>query len=171
MPVHLLREDQHKSMIDLLAEIHAYYTEGAVISHEVIREHLLGNLLSPNSAHRLAVYSRDDGVVVGFAAITLVYSLVDFVPEKRKHCQLKELYVRSSMRSNGVGRALMSWVARHAVENGCHRIDWPVRATNAKGIAFYKSIGAEQVVERLSFRLSEPEVSTLASQQPGASDA
>ena len=171
MSVHLLREDQHESMINLLAEIHAYYNEGAAISHELIRDHLLGNLVSSNSPHRLVVYSQDDGAVVGFAAITLVYSLVDFVPEKRKHCQLKELYVRSSMRSNGVGRALMSWVARHAVENGCHRIDWPVRATNATGIAFYKSIGAEQVVERLSFRLSEPEVSTLASQWPGASDA
>jgi GNAT superfamily N-acetyltransferase len=171
MPVHLLREDQHESMIDLLAEIHAYYTEGEVVSREVIREHLLGNLLAPNSPHRLAVSSRDDGFVLGFAAITMVYSLVDFAPEKRKHCQLKELYVRSSMRSKGVGRALMAWVARHAVENGCHRIDWPVKATNAKGIAFYKSVGAEQVVERLSFRLSEPEVSALALQSPGASDA
>jgi ribosomal protein S18 acetylase RimI-like enzyme len=171
MPVHLLREDQHESMIDLLAEIHAYYNDGAVISHEVVREHLLGNLLSPSSPHQLVVFSRDGDLVVGFAAISFVYSLVDFAPAKRKHCQLKELYVRSSMRSNGVGRALMSWVARHAVENGCHRIDWPVKATNAKGIAFYKSIGAELVVDRLSFRLSQPGVSTLASQHPGASDA
>jgi ribosomal protein S18 acetylase RimI-like enzyme len=171
MPVHLLREDQHESMIDLLAEIHAYYNDGAVVSHETIREHLLCNLLAPSSPHRLVVFSHEGGLVAGFAAITFVYSLVDFAPEKRKHCQLKELYVRSSMRSNGVGHALMSWVARDAVENGCHRIDWPVKATNAKGIAFYKSIGAEQVVDRLSFRLSEPEVSTLASQHPGASDA
>lgn len=171
MRVHLLREDQHESMIDLLVEIHAYYTEGEVISHEVVREHLLKNLLSTDSPHRLAVCSGDDGVVAGFAAITLVYSLVDFAPEKRKHCQLKEVYVRSSMRSNGVGHALMSWVARHAVENGCHRIDWPVKATNDKGIAFYKSIGAEQVVERLSFRLAAPQVSALASQYLGASDA
>lgn len=171
MPVHLLREDQHESMIGLLAEIHAYYNDGAVISHEIIREHLLGNLLSPISPHRLVVFSHDDGFVAGFAAITFVYSLVDFTPEKRKHCQLKELYVRSSMRSNGIGHALMSWVARHAMENGCYRIDWPVKAENAKGIAFYKSIGAEQVVDRLSFRLSEPEVGILASQHPGARDA
>ncbi|WP_424195429.1 N-acetyltransferase family protein [Ampullimonas aquatilis] len=155
-------------MIDLLAEIHAYYNHGAAISHEVIREHLLENLLSPSSPHQLVVCSLDDGVVIGFAAITLVFSLVDFVPEKRKHCQLKELYVRSSMRSKGAGRALMSWVARHAAENGCLRIDWPVKVSNAKGIAFYKSVGAEQVVERLSFRLSEPKVSKLASQCPEA---
>ena len=164
MKVQLLREDQHDSMIDLLAEIHAYYTDGETISHEVIREHLLKNLLSPNSPHQLVVCSRDDGVAIGFAAITLVYSLVDFTPEKRKHLQLKELYVRSSMRSKGAGRSLMSWVARHAAENSCHRIDWPVKASNAKGIAFYESLGAQQLVERLSFRLSKPELSELASQ-------
>ena len=117
------------------------------------------------------VYSGDNSIVEGFAAITLVYSLVEFAPERCKQCQLKELYVRSSMRRKGVGRALMSWVAAHAVENGCHRIDWPVKATNTKGIAFYRSIGARQVVERLSFRLCEPEVSALASERPGASDA
>lgn len=171
MPVHLLREDQHESMIELLAEIHAYYNEGAYISHEVIREHLTKNLLSPESPHRLVVSSREDGVVEGFVAITLVYSLVDFEPEKRKHCQLKELYVRSSMRNNGVGHALMSWVAHHAVKNGCHRIDWPVKSTNSKGISFYKSIGAKQVVDRLGFRLSEPEVRILALQHLGASVA
>lgn len=164
MRVQLLREDQHDSMIDLLSEIHAYYTDGEAISHEVIREHLLENLLSPSSPHQLVVCSNDDEVVVGFAAITLVYSLVDFVPEKRKHLQLKELYVRSSMRSKGAGRSLMSWVARHAAQNGCHRIDWPVKASNSKGIAFYKSLGAQQVVERLSFRLSKPELIGLASQ-------
>ncbi|MDR7150904.1 GNAT superfamily N-acetyltransferase [Hydrogenophaga palleronii] len=158
-------------MIDLLADIHAYYTEGAAISREVIREHLVENLLSPSSPHQLVVCSLDHGIVIGFAAITMVYSLVDFAPEKRKHCQLKELYVRSSMRSKGAGRSLMSWVARHAAENGCHRIDWPVKASNAKGIAFYKGVGAEQVVERLSFRLSEQKLRELALQCPAASDA
>ena len=56
----------------------------------------------------------------------------------------------------------MKWVAQHAADHGCHRIDWPVKATNAGGIAFYKELGAQQVVERLSFRLSEPGLGELA---------
>lgn len=94
-------------MIDLLAEIHAYYNEGAVISQAFVREHLLGNLLSPASPHQLVVACAADGAVIGFAAITLVYSLVEFAPDKRRHCHLKELYVRSSQRGRGVGRALV----------------------------------------------------------------
>ena len=149
-------------MINLLREIHAYYNNGSEISTELVREHLSANLLAAGSPHELVVASGADGVVVGLAAITLVYSLVDFAPDKRKHCHLKELYVRSSERGRGVGRALMSWVARHALKNGCHRIDWPVRASNAGGISFYTSLGAAQVVERLSLRLSDSELSTLA---------
>lgn len=77
---------------------------------------------------------------------------------------LKELYVRSSDRSAGVGRALMAWVARHAVAHGCCRIDWPVKATNARGIAFYERLGAEPLAERLSYRLAEPGLSRLAAE-------
>ncbi len=70
--------------------------------------------------------------------------------------------MRTSARSQGVGHALMAWVARHAVEQGCARIDWPVQAANTRGQAFYEGLGATQLVERLSYRLSEPNLSRLA---------
>jgi len=95
-------------------------------------------------------------------------SLVDPMPETRRHCWLKELYVRSSQRGRGVGRALMAWVARDAVAHGCARIDWPVQAANGRGQAFYQRLGATQLVERLSYRLSGPTLSRLAGTDPGA---
>ncbi|MEJ8849211.1 GNAT family N-acetyltransferase [Variovorax rhizosphaerae] len=94
----------------------------------------------------------------------LTWSLVEPTPEQRRHCQLKELFVRSSERGLGVGKAIMTWVAQYTVDYGCRRIDWPVKATNARGIAFYEGLGARQVVERLSFRLSEPGLGKLARQ-------
>lgn len=168
MRVELVTETQHESLIDLLCELHTYYNEGSVVSRELVREHLLENLLGAESPHRLVVASEGDGTVVGLAVITLVYSVVDFSADKRKHCQLKELYVRPFSRSQGVGRALMLWVARYALENDCRRIDWPVKASNARGIAFYESLGAAQVVERLSYRLTEPYLSQLASERTSA---
>lgn len=166
MRVELVTDTQHESLIDLLCELHTYYNEGSVVSRELVREHLLENLLGAKSPHRLVVASADDGTVLGLAVITLVYSVVDFDIDKRKHCQLKELYVRPLARSQGVGRALMSWVARYAFENDCRRIDWPVKASNARGIAFYESLGAVQVAERLSYRLTEPCLSQLAHESP-----
>ncbi len=162
MRIGLVYESQYESLIDLLCELHTYYNEGSVVSREIVREHLLENLLGPKSPHRLIVASADNGSVIGLAAITLVYSLVDFATDKRKQCQLKELYVSASARSQGVGKALMSWVARYAYENGCRRIDWPVKASNARGISFYESFNAERVFDRLAYRLSEPNVYKLA---------
>jgi ribosomal protein S18 acetylase RimI-like enzyme len=162
MHVDLVSESEHESLIELLCELHAYYNNGAQISPELVRGHLLENLLGTASPHRLVVASDVDGRVTGLAAITLVYSLVEAAPDKRKHCQLKELYVRSSARGQGAGRALMAWVARYAVEQGCLRIDWPVKASNARGIAFYEGLGAERIVERLSYRLNGPEIVRLA---------
>jgi GNAT superfamily N-acetyltransferase len=162
MRVDLVSEAEHESLIDLLCELHAFYNEGTVVPREAVKEHLLENLLAAGSPHRLVVASSDEGRVVGLAAITLVYSLVDFSAEKRKHCQLKELYVRSSERSKGAGRALMSWVARYAFEKGCRRIDWPVKASNARGLSFYESLGAQRVVDRLNYRLTESGMAQLA---------
>ncbi len=161
MRVELVSESQHESLIDLLCELHTYYNEGSVVPRALVAEHLIENLLAGTSPHRLVVASSS-GEVVGLAAITLVYSLVEFAADQRKHCQLKELYVRSSHRSQGVGKALMTWVARHALENGCHRMDWPVKASNAKGISFYESLGAGRVNERLSYRLSDPNMRRIA---------
>jgi ribosomal protein S18 acetylase RimI-like enzyme len=162
MQINLVSPPQHESLVDLLRELHSYYNEGSTVPHETVRSHLIENLLGPESPLRLVVAHNAEGHILGFAAITLTFSLVEPSPEQRRHCQLKELYVRSSARSLGVGKALMSWVAKHAADNGCRRIDWPVKATNARGIAFYESLGAEQVVERLSYRLSEPSLGELA---------
>ena len=157
---------QHESLIDLLCELHGYYNAGAVVSRDLVREHLVDNLLGAASPHRLIVASTDDNGVVGLAAITLVYSLIDPAISTRKHCQLKELYVRSSARSQGAGHALMAWVARHALDQGCCRIDWPVKASNTSGMAFYERLGAEQVVDRLSYRLAETRLRRLAELAP-----
>lgn len=160
--VALVSEQQHESLVELLCELHSYYNEGSSVAHELVRSYLVECLLAPTSPLHLAVATREASQVVGFAAVSLTYSLVEPTADKRTQCWLKELYVRSASRSLGVGKALMSWVAQYAVAHECCRIDWPVKATNARGIAFYESIGAKQVGDRLSFRLSEPNLSSLA---------
>jgi GNAT superfamily N-acetyltransferase len=164
MHVDLVSESQHESLVELLCELHAYYNGASQVAPQLVREHLLQNLLGPASPHRLVVASDGEGRVTGLAAITLVFSLVEPAPDKRRHCQLKELYVRSSCRGQGCGRALMAWVARYAWDNGCRRIDWPVKASNARGISFYEELGAERVIERLSYRLDGPAIRRLAAE-------
>lgn len=169
MRVESVSQPQHESLVDLLCELHTYYNEGSLVSRDMVRSYLVDTLLAPDSPLRLVVAIDACEQVAGFAAISLTYSLVEPAPDRRRHCWLKELYVRMPHRGAGVGKALMAWIARYAVDNGCCRIDWPVKATNARGIAFYERLGAERVVERLSYRLSEPALGRLAA--AGASGA
>lgn len=162
MHVELASEAHHESLADLLCELHAYYNDGSILSKDLVRSYLVGTLLAPESPLKLVVAAHSDGQVDGFAAISLTYSLVEPSPEQRRQCWLKELYVRSGSRGSGVGRALMSWVARYAVDNGCCRMDWPVKESNTRGIAFYESLGAVRVVERLNYRLSGEGLNRLA---------
>ena len=162
MRVELASEEHRESLADLLCELHAYYNEGSSVSKELVRSYLADALLAPESPLKLFVAARTDGEVAGLAALSLTYSLVEPSPEQRRQCWLKELYVRSGCRGGGVGRALMSRVARYALDNGCCRIDWPVKESNTRGIAFYECLGAMRVVERLSYRLSGPALRRLA---------
>ncbi|MFP5443087.1 MAG: GNAT family N-acetyltransferase, partial [Betaproteobacteria bacterium] len=79
--IELVAEHQHASLVDLLCELHAFYDQGATPPRQVVMEHLRQNLLAPGSAQRLLVASRSDGVVVGLAAFSLVYSLVEFAED------------------------------------------------------------------------------------------
>ncbi len=152
----------HEFLIDLLCELHGYYNDGASIARELVRSHLLDKLLAADSPLRLIVACDVDDRVVGFAALSLVWSLVEPGIDKRRQCQLKELYVSSSARGQGVGEVLMAWVARYAAQHGCGRIDWPVNASNARGIAFCERLGARLVEERLGYRLSGQALAALA---------
>ena len=155
----------------LLCELYAYYNDSSTVTRDVVQSHLLENLLAVDSPLRLVVASHPHRGVVGFAAIALLHSLVDPTPENRRQCLVKELFVRSCERGQGIGRALMAWVARYAVDHGCGRIDWNVKASNRAGITFYKGLGAEQVTERLSFRLSLPNMAQLAGESSSDLDA
>jgi len=55
---------------------------------------------------------------------------------------LEDLFVRPQARGLGIGRLLLAWLARTAVERGCARLDWAVLDWNAPAIAFYRKLGA-----------------------------
>ena len=56
---------------------------------------------------------------------------------------LEDLFVREAFRGRGIGRALLSEVARVARQEGSVGIRWEVLDWNESAIKFYKSLGAE----------------------------
>jgi len=55
---------------------------------------------------------------------------------------LEDIFVRPQYRARGIGKALMTRLAKRCVEQGYTRVEWSVLDWNRPSITFYKSIGA-----------------------------
>ena len=73
-----------------------------------------------------------------------------------------DLFVRTAQRSHGIGRALLSALARVAQQRGCGRMEWAVLDWNEPALRFYKSLGARQMNEWIIHRLTPAEIARLA---------
>lgn len=80
----------------------------------------------------------------------------------RRGLYLEDLFVLPAYRGRGVGRRLMSHLARVALERRCGRMEWWVLDWNESAIRFYKSIGAVAMDEWTVYRLGGDALSRLA---------
>ncbi len=76
---------------------------------------------------------------------------------------LEDLFVRPAFRGKGIGKALLTYLARTAVEEGCGRFEWQVLNWNRPAIEFYKSLGARVMDEWSTMRISGEPLRKLAS--------
>ncbi|MGA7158829.1 MAG: GNAT family N-acetyltransferase [Acidobacteriaceae bacterium] len=76
--------------------------------------------------------------------------------------RLEDLYVTPSLRSHGIGKALLARLARIAVDQGCPRLEWDVLHWNEPAIAVYHRIGAHILTEWRIMRLSDEPLANLA---------
>jgi len=67
---------------------------------------------------------------------------------------LEDLYVRPVARGAGVGRELLEYLARVAVERGWERFEWAVLDWNEPAIGFYRKLGAEPLTGWTIFRVT-----------------
>ncbi|HEY1890721.1 MAG TPA: GNAT family N-acetyltransferase [Steroidobacteraceae bacterium] len=79
---------------------------------------------------------------------------------------LEDLFVRPEARGRGVGKRLLSYLARTAVERRCARLEWAVLTWNEPSIGFYRSLGALPMDEWKVFRLTGEALASLAGSGP-----
>jgi diamine N-acetyltransferase len=56
---------------------------------------------------------------------------------------LEDLYVRESLRGKGIGKALLTALAKRCVDEELARFEWTVLDWNTPSIDFYKAMGAK----------------------------
>jgi diamine N-acetyltransferase len=74
--------------------------------------------------------------------------------------------VRPAFRGKGIGKALLSHLAKLSIEQGCSRLQWTVLDWNAPSIEFYKSLGAVMMDEWKLCRVNGAALAQLAKAAP-----
>ena len=129
------------------------------LAHEVeatedgIREALFGDW--PGAEVVLAYVGSD---LAGFALF--FHNFSTFLG--RRGLYLEDLFVLPAYRGRGVGRRLLAYLARVALERKCGRMEWWVLDWNESAIRFYETIGARAMDEWTVYRLDGDALFRLA---------
>ena len=78
---------------------------------------------------------------------------------------LEDLFVLPEYRGRGIGTAILRELARIAVERGYGRMEWWCLDWNTDSIKFYEALGAEQMSEWTTHRVSGDAIKKLATEE------
>lgn len=154
-----IREAKGRDSATILAfirELAIYEKEehSVIATEETIRESLFGD----NATAKALVCEDEQGKVHGYAIYFYNYSTW----LAKKGLYLEDLYVSEQSRGRGIGKKLLTHLAKLAVNEGCGRFEWSVLDWNAPAIAFYESLGAKPQNEWTIYRLTGDALATLA---------
>jgi GNAT superfamily N-acetyltransferase len=124
-------------LIRALAEYERLSSE-VVLDENELREHLFGG-----RRYAEVLLAEEGGAVVGFALF--FHNFSTFLAKPGLY--LEDLFVRPERRGQGHGQALLSALARVALERGCGRFEWSVLDWNEPALRFYRKLGATPMNE------------------------
>ncbi|WP_026424466.1 GNAT family N-acetyltransferase [Actinokineospora inagensis] len=154
MSVRRATESDVDAIVRLVYELADY--ERALPECHLTAEQLLAALFG-DSPKLFAHVAEVDGQVVGCALWFL-----NFSTWRGTHgIYLEDLVVRPTARGQGLGKALLTELARECVRNGYHRLEWSVLDWNEPAIGFYKSLGAVPLDEWTVYRLTDDALTAL----------
>ena len=143
--------------IDIFIEMETYHNKNLTLSREDMARYLNDKVFPANSGTQVHKVVCDDRIVA-FACISILH------PSPRFSGQMfiKELFVSETFRGMGIGRRLMSHIAKTAQEKECLMLDWLSVKTDKRVQDFYHSVGAK-VVDGVNYhRLFGQAISDLA---------
>ncbi len=149
------RPDEAGLVLSLVRELAEYEK----LLHEVeATEAMIGEALFGSDVRRFCDIAERNGEVAGFAVWFVNFSTFS----GRPGIYLEDLFVRPAQRGKGIGKALLSHLARQCVANGWSRLQWAVLDWNTPSIEFYKSLGAEMLEEWTVCKVAGPALTALA---------
>lgn len=153
----IIRPANFNDVVDIFSLIQGL-AEYEKLSHQVtgspeaLEKHLFGE-----KPYAEAIMAQWGGKSVGFALFFPTYST--FLTQPGLY--IEDIFVLTEYRCRGIGKALLSYVAKLAVERGAGRLEWSVLDWNEPAIQFYKSRGAEVLPEWRTCRVTGDKLTEL----------
>ena len=137
-PAYALRAAELRDVVPIVGLIREL-AEFEKLTHllQVTPEKLRPNLFGEKAVAEPMV-AEADGEVIAFALFFTNFST--FLAQPGLY--LEDLYVQPAHRGAGVGEALLTRLARLAVDRGYGRFEWSVLDWNENAIRFYERMGA-----------------------------
>ncbi len=145
--------------IDLLFKLIQALAEYEKLPHlvsgspEALKQHLFGSRIYAEAI--LAIWQNK---VVGFALFFPNYST--FLTKPGIH--LEDLFVLPEYRRRGIGKAILNYLAKLAVERDAGRLEWSVLDWNESAINFYEQMGAKILPDWRTCRVTGKALTDLA---------
>jgi GNAT superfamily N-acetyltransferase len=149
------RPDEAGLVLSLVRELAEYEK----LLHEVeATEAMIGEALFGSNVRLFCDIAEWNGEAAGFAVWFINFSTFS----GRSGIYLEDLFVRPALRGKGIGKALLSHLAKQCVANGWSRLQWSVLDWNTPSIEFYKSLGAVLMDEWTVCKVAGPALAALA---------
>ena len=139
-------------LIEALAE-YEKLSHAVTGNADALKEHLFGS-----RTYAEAIIAEYGGQAVAFALFFHNYSTFLTKPG----IYLEDLFVVPEYRRQGIGKALLTYLAQLAVSRGCGRLEWSVLDWNESAIAFYESMGASILEDWRICRVTGESLTQLA---------
>ena len=149
------RPDEAGLVLSLVRELAEYEK----LLHEVeATEAMISEALFGSNVRLFCDIAEWNGEAAGFAVWFINFSTFS----GRSGIYLEDLFVRPALRGKGLGKALLSHLAKECVTQGWSRLQWSVLDWNTPSIEFYKSLGAVLMDEWTVCKVAGPALSALA---------
>ncbi len=142
-------------LLSLIRELAAY--EKNAHKAVVTEDDLLRDGFGPQPKFRMLI-AEWESEAAGYASFFYFYSTF----QGRLALFLEDLFVLDKFRGKGIGKALLTAVAKLAIEEGCYGLRWEVLDWNRPAIEFYERLGADFLNDRKVVAMSGEALQRLA---------
>jgi GNAT superfamily N-acetyltransferase len=128
-------------------------TSNVTGNSDLLRSHLFGD-----RPYAEVIVAEIADRIVGFGLFFHTYST--FLTQPGLY--LEDVFVLPEYRRQGIGKALMTNVAKIAFDRGCGRLEWSVLDWNQPAIEFYQRLGATVLPEWKICRMTAETLAEIA---------